>query len=99
MICRVVTERKRALENEINSAMSLYLHSRFSVNLVPALAELPPRLLKRSFPFRGGGQIETSLYLLCKAMKEDATVGISGESADEVFGGYPWFHDEAALNA
>ena len=35
----------------------------------------------------GGGQIETSLYLLCKAMKEDATVGISGESADEVFGG------------
>jgi asparagine synthase (glutamine-hydrolysing) len=24
---------------------------------------------------------------------------LSGESADEVFGGYPWFHSEAALNA
>jgi asparagine synthase (glutamine-hydrolysing) len=45
------------------------------------------------------GQIETSLYLLCKAMKQDATVGISGESADEVFGGYPWFANEAAINA
>jgi asparagine synthase (glutamine-hydrolysing) len=45
------------------------------------------------------GQIETSLYLLCKAMKADATVGISGESADEVFGGYPWYFDEAAVNA
>jgi asparagine synthase (glutamine-hydrolysing) len=32
-------------------------------------------------------------------MKEDATVGISGESSDEVFGGYPWFHNEAAVNA
>ena len=46
-----------------------------------------------------GGQIETSLYLLCKAMKADATVAISGESADEVFGGYPWFFNETAINA
>jgi asparagine synthase (glutamine-hydrolysing) len=45
------------------------------------------------------GEIETSLYLLCKAMKEHAVVGISGESADEVFGGYPWFYNKAALNA
>ena len=44
------------------------------------------------------GQMETSLYLLCKYMKEDATVAISGESADEVFGGYPWFNDPVALN-
>jgi asparagine synthase (glutamine-hydrolysing) len=45
------------------------------------------------------GEIETSLYLLCKAMKEHATVGISGESADEVFGGYPWFYNKVAINA
>ncbi|MBO0796944.1 MAG: asparagine synthase (glutamine-hydrolyzing), partial [Ktedonobacteraceae bacterium] len=45
------------------------------------------------------GQLETSLYLLCKAMKQGATVAISGESADEVFGGYPWFYDEQAINA
>ncbi len=45
------------------------------------------------------GQMETSLYLLFKAMKQEATVAISGESADEVFGGYPWFHSEAAIKA
>lgn len=37
------------------------------------------------------GQIETSMYLLFKSMKKDATVALSGESADEVFGGYSWF--------
>lgn len=44
------------------------------------------------------GQMEASLYLMCKAMKQHATVALSGESADEVFGGYPWFYDETALN-
>lgn len=45
------------------------------------------------------GQLETSLYLLFKAMKQEATVALSGESADEVFGGYPWFQSEAAIKA
>lgn len=47
----------------------------------------------------GIGQIETTLYLLCKAMKQKATVALSGESADELFGGYPWFHSPEALTA
>lgn len=45
------------------------------------------------------GQIETSLYLLFKVIKQNATVALSGESADEVFGGYPWFHQEQVINA
>ncbi|MGH2508378.1 MAG: asparagine synthase (glutamine-hydrolyzing), partial [Ktedonobacteraceae bacterium] len=45
------------------------------------------------------GQMETSLYLLFKAMKADATVALSGESSDEIFGGYRWFHQEAILAA
>src|SRR5579885_922695 len=53
----------------------------------------------RAHDLPAGGQIETSLYLLCKAMKQDSTVALSGESADEVFGGYPWFHNEEAINA
>ena len=47
----------------------------------------------------GVGEIETSLYLLFKEMKKDATVALSGESADEVFSGYPWFHQEEYLDA
>jgi asparagine synthase (glutamine-hydrolysing) len=43
------------------------------------------------------GQMNTSLYLLFKEMKHEACVALSGEAADEIFGGYPWFHSEAAL--
>lgn len=47
----------------------------------------------------GVGEIETSLYLLFTEMKKTATVALSGESADEVFSGYPWFHQEEYLDA
>ncbi|MBD8034973.1 asparagine synthase (glutamine-hydrolyzing) [Solibacillus merdavium] len=38
--------------------------------------------------------IDSSLYLFCKEMKNEHTVALSGECADEVFGGYPWFYGE-----
>ncbi|MFE9686743.1 asparagine synthase (glutamine-hydrolyzing) [Streptomyces sp. NPDC006285] len=42
----------------------------------------------------GLGDRENSLYLLFKAVREHSTVALSGEAADELFGGYPWFHDQ-----
>lgn len=42
----------------------------------------------------GLGDRDNSLYLLFAAVRQHSTVALSGESADEVFGGYPWFHDE-----
>ncbi|KUL33614.1 asparagine synthase [Streptomyces sp. NRRL F-4489] len=47
----------------------------------------------------GVGDMDTSLYLLFGRIKEHSTVAVSGEAADEVFGGYPWFHSPAALAA
>jgi asparagine synthase (glutamine-hydrolysing) len=41
----------------------------------------------------------TSLLLLFRAIRAQSTVALSGESADEVFGGYAWFHDPASVNA
>lgn len=39
----------------------------------------------------GMADIDSSLYLFCKEVRKDATVAISGECADEIFGGYPWY--------
>jgi asparagine synthase (glutamine-hydrolysing) len=47
----------------------------------------------------GMADVDSSLYLFCREIKKDATVALSGESADEIFGGYPWFHSEEALSA
>ena len=47
----------------------------------------------------GLGDLDNSLYLLFRAVREHSTVALSGESADEVFGGYRWFHDPAVVNA
>ena len=47
----------------------------------------------------GFGEMDTSLRLLFEAIRAESTVALSGESADEVFGGYRWFHDPAVLAA
>lgn len=54
-------------------------------------------LTARDYP--GMGDMDTSLYLLFKAVREQSTVALSGESADEVFGGYADFHDPKVVAA
>ncbi|WP_366922659.1 asparagine synthase (glutamine-hydrolyzing) [Metallumcola ferriviriculae] len=64
----------------------------------PELASsLSDALMARDLP--GMTDIDSSLYLFCKEIKQDATVALSGECADEIFGGYPWFYRQEALNA
>jgi asparagine synthase (glutamine-hydrolysing) len=41
--------------------------------------------------------LDISLYMLFRAVREHSTVALSGEGADELFGGYSWMHDAAAL--
>lgn len=72
-------------------------HHTITVDTPELLDHLFAQLYAHDLP--GMGQLETSLYLLFKAMKQDATVTLSGESADEVFGGYFWFHRAEAMNA
>lgn len=51
--------------------------------------------LSRDLP--GMADIDSSLLLFCREVKKDYTVALSGECADEIFGGYPWFHDSEPL--
>lgn len=44
----------------------------------------------------GMADVDSSLLFFCKQIKKNHTVCLSGECADEVFGGYPWFRDEDA---
>lgn len=45
------------------------------------------------------GEMDTSLYLLFKEIRRSSTVALSGESADEIFGGYPFQYDASAREA
>ena len=45
------------------------------------------------------GDMWPSLYRLFQEIRRHSTVALSGESADEVFGGYRWFHDPEAIAA
>ena len=41
--------------------------------------------------------VDSSLLLFCKEVKKSHTVALSGECADEIFGGYPWYHRSEIL--
>lgn len=55
------------------------------------------KLLKKSVVARdypGMADIDSSLYWFSKQIKKEVKVALSGECADEIFGGYPWFYNE-----
>lgn len=56
---------------------------------------LEEAMLLRDLP--GMVDIDSSLLVACRVIKEGYTVALSGECADEVFGGYPWFHRDYEL--
>ena len=45
------------------------------------------------------GDMWVSMYLLSREIRKQSTVALSGESADEVFGGYRWYRVPALLAA
>ena len=64
-----------------------------SKDLVDSLYEA---MALRGLP--GMGDIDSSLLLFAKAIGAEHSRVISGECADEVFGGYPWFVREDLIN-
>lgn len=45
----------------------------------------------------GMADVDSSLLYFAGQIKQNHTVCLSGECADEIFGGYPWFRDEECM--
>jgi asparagine synthase (glutamine-hydrolysing) len=42
--------------------------------------------------------VESSLLYFCEKVKSHNKVALTGECADEIFGGYPWFHNKKVFD-
>lgn len=54
-------------------------------------AELNNATVARDLP--GMADVDSSLLAFCGNIRQDVKVALSGECADEIFGGYPWYRD------
>ncbi|WP_335937430.1 asparagine synthase (glutamine-hydrolyzing) [Streptomyces sp. PTD5-9] len=73
------------------------VHTPVTVTGDELLAHRGIGLRARDLP--GWGEPDVSLHLLFRGVRRHVTVALSGEVADEVFGGYPYFHHEGPLDA
>lgn len=62
------------------------------------LADLQEATLARDLP--GMADVDASLLAFCRQVAPHVQVALSGECADEIFGGYPWYraHDPKETN-
>ncbi len=67
-------------------------HYNYEIDTPELVDALFPAVIARDLP--GMTDVDSSLLLFSGWIKKHATVGISGECADEVFGGYPWFYSD-----
>ena len=58
---------------------------------------LPKSLYSKDLP--GMADVDASLLYFCGLVKQHNKVALTGECADEIFGGYPWFYREELWQA
>ena len=72
-------------------------HHKIIIDTPELATSLEDAMIARDLP--GMADVDSSMLLFCKNIKKNASVAISGECSDEIFGGYPWFFREDALNS
>ena len=55
------------------------------------MGALEDATIARDLP--GMADVDFSLLAFCREIRKDVKVALSGECADEIFGGYPWYRD------
>ena len=67
-------------------------HHRIVLGSDELAAALIPAMEARSIP--GMGDVDAALLLFCQQVKKSIPIALTGEGADEIFGGYPWYRQE-----
>ena len=71
-------------------------HTEIEIDTPELFETLEESLLARDMP--GMADIDSSLYVFSKRIKESVDTVISGECSDEIFGGYPWYFKETTFD-
>lgn len=72
-------------------------HHKIVIDTPELASSLQDAMIARDMP--GMADIDSSLLLFCKNVKKDTSIALTGECADEIFGGYPWFFRSDALQS
>lgn len=71
-------------------------HRTFTIKHEDLAKALKDAVIARDLP--GMADIDSSLFLFCKEIRKDFVIALSGECADEIFGGYPWYTRPELIN-
>lgn len=80
---------------DIMSKLTNSDHKYFMLDTQELLEAIDESSTARDLP--GMGDIDSSLRVFCKKVGLETDICMSGECADEFFGGYPWYHREELL--
>lgn len=90
----VATELRPDIDAPYAAAAAEHLGSRhrtLSVSVAELAQVVPATRRARDLP--GWGQFDASMFILFREMRRHCQVALTGEAADEIFGGYPYFFD------
>ena len=76
----------RIMETELNTS-----HLRTILNPEQLISAMEEATIARDLP--GMADVDFSLFAFCREIRKKVKVALSGECADEIFGGYPWYRD------
>ncbi|WP_043661156.1 asparagine synthase (glutamine-hydrolyzing) [Nocardia thailandica] len=88
----VASELRPDLDAPFAAEAARYLgtcHRPVTATTADLMAAIPATRRARDLP--GWGQFDASMYVLFERMAAGAAVALTGEAADEIFGGYPYF--------